>query len=224
MPFRFARCFAATLFATLLAAACGGGGSGEDIVITTAPPAAPAVNAAPPARRNDPFPVSEAFAGNGNRVGLDPMLNDNGTPSGSSPDLQGAEWAFTSSSPDLQGDAYAISLGGPFEDVDYVGAFPQDRSELWTEGWTVGVHGNNTVWQPKGTPASDNSCPVGTTFVEAQALPESVGGGSMDLCQLARRYDTDGPTIISTRPPRAFPAPISATARRRTATAATTCR
>jgi len=197
MPFSLARCLAATLFCALLATACGGG-SNEDIVITTAPPVAPSVNPDPPAQRNDPFPVSEAFAGNGNRVGLDPMLNGNGTPSGSSPDLQGAEWLFTSSSPDLQGDAYAISLGGKFEDVDYVGAFPQDTSEVWTDGWTVGVHGNSTVWRPKGAPVSNNSCPAGTTFVEAQALPDSAGGGSMDLCQLARRYDTDGQTITLT--------------------------
>ena len=198
MPLNTARYPAATLFATLLVTGCGGGDSNPDIAIATAPPAAPAVNPQPAPQRNDPFPVSEAFDGNGNRVGLDPMLNDNGTPGVSSPDLQGAEWAFTSSSPDLQGDAYAISLGGHFEDVNYVGAFAQDSSDVWTEGWTVGVHGNNTVWQPKGDPGSDNSCPDGTTFVQAQSLPESVGGGSMDLCQLARRYDTDGQTITLT--------------------------
>ncbi len=200
MPLHFSRCLAAApLFGALLVTACGGSDSNEDLVIKAAPPVAPAaVNPDPPAQRNDPFPVSEAFAGNGNRVGVDPMLNSNGTPGDSSPDLQGAEWAFTSSSPDLQGDAYAISLGGNFEDVNYVGAFAQDRSDLWTEGWTVGVHGNSTVWQPRGDPVSGNDCPDGTTFVEAQALPEAVGGGSMDVCQLARRYDTDGQTITLT--------------------------
>ena len=198
MPLNCARCLAVTLFTSMLLTACGGGDARDDIVITTAPPAAPVVNPDPPPASNDPFPVSEAFAGNGNRVGLDPMLNDNGTPGDGSPDLQGAEWAFTSSSPDLQGDAFAISLGGKFEDVNYVGAFAQDTADTWTEGWTVGVHGNHTVWQPRGEPASNSDCPAGTTFVEAQALPESVGGGSMDLCQLARRYDTDGQTITLT--------------------------
>ena len=198
MPSNRARCLAVTLFTSMILTACGGGDTRDDIVITTAPPAAPVVNPDPPPASNDPFPVSEAFDGNGNRIGLDPMLNDNGTPSDGSPDLQGAEWAFTSSSPDLQGDAFAISLGGDFEDVDYVGAFAQDTADTWTEGWTVGVHGNNTVWQPKGDPASNSDCPQGTTFVEAQTLPESVGGGSMDLCQLARRYDTDGQTITLT--------------------------
>ena len=198
MPLNRARCLAVTLLTSMILTACGGGDTRDDIVITTAPPAAPVVNPDPPPASNDPFPVSEAFDGNGNRIGLDPMLNDNGTPSDGSPDLQGAEWAFTSSSPDLQGDAFAISLGGEFEDVDYVGAFAQDTADTWTEGWTVGVHRNNTVWQPKGDPASNSDCPQGTTFVEAQSLPESVGGGSMDLCQLARRYDIDGQTITLT--------------------------
>ncbi len=198
MPLNFTRCLAVTLFTSMILTACGGGDTRDDIVITTAPPAAPVVNPDPPADGDDPFPVSEAFDGNGNRIGLDPMLNSNGTPGEGSPDLQGAEWAFTSSSPDLQGDAFAISLGGEFEDVNYVGAFAQDTADTWTEGWTVGVHGNNTVWQPKGDPASNSDCPAGTTFVEAQSLPESVGGGSMDLCQLARRYDTDDQTITLT--------------------------
>ena len=198
MSLNCARCLAATLFAGLLLTGCGGGDTNLDIAITTDPPAAATVNPEPPRQRNDPFPVSEAFDGNGNRIGMDPMLNSNGTPGDSSPDLQGAEWTFRSGSPDLQGDAYAISLGGDFEDVDYVGAFAQDTTDAWTEGWTVGVHGNNTVWQPKGDPTANSDCPDGTTYVEAHTLPESAGGGSMDVCRLARRYATDGQTVTLT--------------------------
>ena len=192
------RFLSAVLLSSLTLGGCGGGSAGDDLVINTAPPTGTGGGGETSTSRSDPFPVSEAFDGNGNRIGLDPMLNSNGTPGDGSPDLQGAEWAFTSSSPDLQGDAFAISLGGEFEDVDYVGAFAQDTADNWTEGWTVGVHGNNTVWQPKGDAASNSDCPDGTTFVEAQTLPESVGGGSMDLCQLARRYDTDGQTVTLT--------------------------
>lgn len=192
------RFLSAVLLSSLTLGGCAGGSAGDDLVINTAPPTGTGGGGETSTSRSDPFPVSEAFDGNGNRIGLDPMLNSNGTPGDGSPDLQGAEWAFTSSSPDLQGDAFAISLGGEFEDVDYVGAFAQDTADNWTEGWTVGVHGNNTVWQPKGDAASNSDCPDGTTFVEAQTLPESVGGGSMDLCQLARRYDTDGQTVTLT--------------------------
>lgn len=192
------RFLSAVLLSSLMLGGCGGGSAGDDLVINTAPPTGTGGGGETSTSRSDPFPVSEAFDGNGNRIGLDPMLNSNGTPGDGSPDLQGAEWAFTSSSPDLQGDAFAISLGGNFEDVNYVGAFAQDTADAWTEGWTVGVHGNNTVWQPKGDAASNSDCPDGTTFVEAQTLPESVGGGSMDLCQLARRYDTDGQTVTLT--------------------------
>ncbi|MCY3941862.1 MAG: hypothetical protein OXG29_12395 [Gammaproteobacteria bacterium] len=192
------RCLLVVFLSALILGGCGGGSAGEDLVINTAPPTDTGGGSETPTSANDPFPASDAFAGNGNRIGLDPMLNSNGTPGEGSPDLQGAEWAFSSSSPDLQGDAFAISLGGDFEDVNYVGAFAQDTADTWTEGWTVGVHGNSTVWQPRGEPASNSDCPAGTTFVEARTLPESVGGGSMDLCQLARRYDTDGQTITLT--------------------------
>ena len=192
-------CLSAALLTAVVLGGCGGGSTGQDLVINTAPPVNTGGGGDTSSSPNDPFPVSDAFEGNGNRMGLDPMLNSDGTPGDSSPDLQGAEWTFRSSSPDLQGDAYAISLGGKFEDVNYVGAFAQDTDDVWTADWTVAVHGNSTVWEPKGgNPSANSDCPEGTTYDSSQTLPESVGGGSMDVCLLARRYDTDGQTVTLT--------------------------
>ncbi|MBE9567752.1 MAG: hypothetical protein IMF14_03580 [Proteobacteria bacterium] len=91
-----------------------------------------------------------------------------------------------------------VAMGGTlapnFVETDYIGAFPQDSSNNWTDGWTINVNGNVTVWQPAAggtlagaTPTGDGSCPTGTTFIETVDLPN--GAGQMDVCQLQRRYD-----------------------------------
>ena len=86
------------------------------------------------------------------------------------------------------------TLAANFVETDYIGAFPQDSTNNWTQGWTINVNGNVTVWEPAtggtlggATPTGDGSCPTGTTFVETVDLPNS--GGQMDVCQLQRRYD-----------------------------------
>jgi hypothetical protein len=87
---------------------------------------------------------------------------------------------------------------GRFVTTSYIGAFAQDTADNWTEGWTVGVNGNLTVWEPvPATPTADGVCPTGTTLISAQALPTAFGG-QMDLCQLAARYGTSGETIALT--------------------------
>ncbi|MDH5258215.1 MAG: hypothetical protein OEX07_09400 [Gammaproteobacteria bacterium] len=95
--------------------------------------------------------------------------------------------------------ASAVAVTAPtignakFDDTAYAGAFDPSATTQWTDGWTVGLHGNNTVWEPasSGTlagnaPSSDGSCPTGTTFVKKVTLPET--GGEMDLCQLKAQY------------------------------------
>lgn len=167
--------------------ACGGGGS------SSTPAASGGGSAA-----NDPYKVSDWYnAGQNNRM-TNPALSGMGLPTSASPDLQDATYAFTASSPDMQDAAYAINLGGNFVATDYIGAYPQDGGSNWTSGWTIWLNGNDSVWEPAaggtlagGAPAADGSCPAGTTDIGDQALPASVGGGAMDLCQLAARYTTD---------------------------------
>ncbi len=172
-------------------AGCGGGDSSSDSGGTTPPPSG----------ANDPYEVSAWFNnGDNNRV-IDPQLASDGQPSASSPDLQDATYLFTASSPDLQDAAYSIigsNLGNGFVDVDYIGAFPQDTNNNWTEGWTVGLNGNTTVWAPAATPSVDGNCPTGTTLNGSINLPVAVGGGAMDLCTLAATYTTDGSTLALT--------------------------
>ncbi len=86
------------------------------------------------------------------------------------------------------------SLANNFVETTYMGAFPQDSTNNWTDGWTVNVNGNVTVWQPATggtlagtTPTGDGSCPKGTLFKETVDLPNN--GGQMDVCELQRRYD-----------------------------------
>lgn len=169
--------------------ACGGGG-GNSGSATSQPQTSSA---------NDPFLVSNWFnSGQNNRI-LDPVLQSNGQPSSSSPDLQDPAYAFTASSPDLQDASRALpTLGSGFVATDYIGAFPQDSSNNWTEGWTISLNGNTSVWEPAtggtlagGTPSADGTCPAGTTDIGNQDLPASVGGGSMDICELAQRYTSD---------------------------------
>ncbi|NJN52283.1 MAG: hypothetical protein HC809_11480 [Gammaproteobacteria bacterium] len=93
--------------------------------------------------------------------------------------------------------------GSDFESTNFVGAFPQSPIDDWSAGWTVSLGGNTTVWQPAsgGTlagavPAADGVCPVGTTDVGDQDL-SNVGGGAMDVCQLASRYATAGTVTLT---------------------------
>lgn len=119
------------------------------------------------------------------------------------PDIESSEYVFD---PDT-----AIAdpnIAARFEKTTYYGAFSQDQDASvgdWTQDWTVKLHGNNTVWEPAsggtlngGVPSADGSCPAGTTDIGDETLPASVGGGSMDLCELAGRYDVDGTTITLT--------------------------
>ena len=81
----------------------------------------------------------------------------------------------------------APSIGNAnFTNTTYAGAFDPAAATQWTDGWTVGLHGNATVWQPAVAAVSDGTCPDGTTFVEAITLPDN--GGQMDLCQLKASY------------------------------------
>lgn len=119
------------------------------------------------------------------------------------PDVESSEYTFD---PDT-----AIAdpnIAARYEKTTYYGAFSQDQDASvgdWTQDWTVNVHGNNKVWEPAdgGTlngaaPTANGACPAGTTDIGDQTLPASVGGGAMDLCELAGRYDTDGQTITLT--------------------------
>ncbi|MFN2376807.1 MAG: hypothetical protein ABR538_09735, partial [Candidatus Binatia bacterium] len=119
------------------------------------------------------------------------------------PDVESSEYTFD---PDT-----AIAdpnVAARYEKTTYYGAFSQDRDASvgdWTQDWTVGLHGNNKIWEPAsggtlngGTPSANGTCPAGTTDIGDQTLPASVGGGSMDLCELAGRYGTDGQTVTLT--------------------------
>ena len=85
-----------------------------------------------------------------------------------------------------------------FVSTNYIGAFEQDSGENWTTGWTIDLNGNATVWEPAVAPVADGTCPAGTTAAGTQDLPASLGGGSMDLCQLNRRYNGDGLVLTLT--------------------------
>jgi hypothetical protein len=119
---------------------------------------------------------------------------------GASPDLQDASYAFDPAVLDAD-------IRAKFQATDYVGAFPQDVEPAtgdWTLGWTISLHGNNTIWEPasSGTlagaaPTADGSCPTGTTALGQTALPAGFAG-NMDICQLAPRYATAGTTLTLT--------------------------
>jgi hypothetical protein len=178
-------------------AGCGGGTSGDQVQVGGGNPPPP-----PP----PPGDSTEAvFTAGANNQEIDPQLDPaTGQPTGASPALQGAAFTFSASSPDLEGAAYdlpaglATDFGGTFAPASYAGAFSQDNPVNWTEGWTVSLNGNVTVWQPVGAPAAGGTCPAGTTPDGTQALPAAVGGGTMDVCRLASRYATDGQTITLT--------------------------
>ena len=114
------------------------------------------------------------------------------------PDLTSAGIPQNAFATAVQGAALTINIGGDFVSTDYAGAFdPSAANPNWTDGWTVGLNGNSTIWEPAtgGTlagnaPVADGTCPEGTTLVGSKTLPVAVGGGEMDLCQLERRYDS----------------------------------
>lgn len=176
---------------------CGGGSSGDQVQVGGGNP-----------QPVPPLPgahTQAVFDGGTNNDVIDPLLDPaTGQPTAASPDLQGPQFAFSATSPDLEGPAFALPAGlaSPrgtlFEEASYAGAFSQDTQDNWTAGWTVSLNGNTTVWEPAVAPAADGNCPAGTTDIGDQALPAAVGGGTMDVCQLASRYATDGSTITLT--------------------------
>ncbi len=189
----------AALLVTLLTGC--GGGSSSDLIRVGGTAVQPPTPVPPPAATGKTEAVYNAGT---NNQEIDPLLDpSNGQPTASSPDLQGSQFAFSVTSPDLEGSAYdlpaglASPSGALFAPASYAGAFSQDTQDNWTEGWTVGLNGNLTVWEPVGTPAASGTCPAGTTDIGDQALPASVGGGSMDLCQLPPRFDTTGTVTLT---------------------------
>jgi hypothetical protein len=117
-------------------------------------------------------------------------------------DLRDAAYQFTPAS-----DVANPNITSCFTATDYIGAFPQGDSPAtgdWSTGWTIDLHGNNTVWEPAsggtlagGTPSANGTCPTGTTDIGDTNLPAGFTG-SMDICELDARYSTDGSTITLT--------------------------
>jgi hypothetical protein len=89
----------------------------------------------------------------------------------------------------------------------YIGAFSQDADPSigdWTEGWTVELHGNHTIWHPAtegtlngATPSANGSCPTNTTLAGSTTLPAPFVG-SMDICQLPGRFAISNGTMTLT--------------------------
>ncbi len=129
----------------------------------------------------------------------DPRISATGWPT--SPRMFGMEYTFDN---DFVLDA---NIKDQYVDTDYIGAFAQYDDPTvgdWTANWTIWLHGNNTVWEPAsggtlagGTPSANGACPAGTTDIGDTALPAGFAG-TMDICQLAARYSTDGSTITLT--------------------------
>ncbi len=129
--------------------------------------------------------VTNAAGEPSNRIGA-VNLNGSAAPSPLSPPLAGDDLVFQ---PGID-DTSIVS-------TNFVGAYAPDDLP-WSLGWSIGVNGNNAVWQPGtgGTlagaaPTAAGTCPAGTTLVGTQPLPLSVGGGSMDLCELPARVLSD---------------------------------
>ena len=97
---------AAALAASLAAlAGCSSGDAGGDIIQVGGGNGGGGNPPPPPTQGDDPFPVSDVFNADSKNRLVDPVLNANGTPSASSPDLQNPTYAFSTSSPDLQDPA-----------------------------------------------------------------------------------------------------------------------
>ncbi len=148
---------------------------------------------------NEDADVETWYFADANNRAVDPRLGATGYPT--SPDLFGPEFAFDPS------DLTEADIQSRFVATDYAGAFDQASNPSvgdWTDGWTIDLHGNNTVWEPAsggtlagGVPSANGSCPAGTTDIGDTPLPNGFAG-TMDICQLAARYDTDGQTITLT--------------------------
>lgn len=118
------------------------------------------------------------------------------------PDLEASDYAF-----DPAADIADPNLRSRFVRTNFLGAFSQDQDPSvgdWTQGWTVMLHGNNTVWHPASsgtlngaTPNADGVCPAGTTDIGNTNLP-SPFVGTMDICQMADRYATQNATLTLT--------------------------
>ncbi|HYB98494.1 MAG TPA: hypothetical protein VEC57_05100 [Candidatus Limnocylindrales bacterium] len=118
------------------------------------------------------------------------------------PDVQSSDYTF-----DPEQHVTNPNVAPLFEKTDYIGAFSQDQDPEfgdWTQGWTVEVHGNHTVWEPASggtlggaTPSANNSCPPGTTPEGSTSLPAPFQG-SMDFCRLPQRYQVGGGTLTLT--------------------------
>lgn len=180
---------------------------------------------------SDPFRTADWFAG----VDADPPLNNStnirglidssGKPIGNPTALRATFDAPSMWPPTSASDANSLPVPGYIGSTDYIGALPPGvaRSQLWTEGWTVAVHGNKGVWGYAGgepgtalasagpAPQSTGSCPEGTSF--AGTFSELIGDlandstgiftgaaaeGDYDVCTLLGRYDIDGTTITLT--------------------------
>ena len=88
-----------------------------------------------------------------------------------------------------------------FVATTYAGAFDPAATTQWTEGWTVGLHGNDNVWEPATgvTPVADGTCPTGTTLNATESsLIVDANNNAMDVCDLAARYSADNSTITLT--------------------------
>ncbi|HEY2772590.1 MAG TPA: hypothetical protein VGK20_00930 [Candidatus Binatia bacterium] len=107
-------------------------------------------------------------------------------------------------------DPYGINdndIKSRFVKTRFIGAIPQDPAASvgdWTEGWTVELHGNHTVWHPAtngtlngATPVADGNCPANTTLIGSTSLPNGYPG-TMDICQLPGRFAVSGGTLTLT--------------------------
>ena len=130
--------------------------------------------------------VSEWFAnsGTGNDSTTTVVVDATGLPTGS--------FATTVSG------LTAPGLTGDFTDTTYAGAFDPAAGSQWTDGWTVGLHGNDNVWAPAtggtlagGTPTATGSCPTGTTLNITTSSEVVDGTNQMDVCDLPANITAD---------------------------------
>ena len=75
---------------------------------------------------------------------------------------------------------------GAFASSEHTGNVP--NATAWTKDWTVGIHGNATVWQPQAGASANGKCVEGTTFAETLTVATGV---QMDLCTLPARITSD---------------------------------
>ena len=126
--------------------------------------------------------VSEWFANSGanNDSTTTVDLTSTGTPQNTfATDVAGLNFAPTSG-----------QIAAGFVATTYAGAIDPVGSD-WTTGWTVGLHGNDNVWEPAtggtlagATPTATGSCPTGTALNTTTASEVVDGTNSMDVCDL----------------------------------------